>query len=116
MKYVIAIIQPFKLEEVKEALYKADINLMTVSEVIGHGRQKGATEVYRGTKETGNMMRKIKLEIAVNEGYVEPCVEAIKQAARTDAKGSIGDGKIFILDLHETIRIGSGETGTIAIG
>ena len=116
MKYIIAMIKPHSLESVKEALYKADINLMTVSEVIGHGRQRGVTEVYRGNKETGNMLRKYKLEIAVNEGFVEPCVEAIKQGARTAANGSIGDGKIFILDLHDVVRIRTGETGTEAIG
>ena len=73
MKYVIAIIQPYMLDSVKEALYQADINLMTVSEVLGHGRQKGVTEVYRGNKETGNMLRKIKLEIAVNNDFLELC-------------------------------------------
>ena len=115
MKYVIAIIQPFKLDEVKEALYKADINLMTVSEVIGHGRQKGATEVYRGNKETGNMMRKIKLEIVVNEDYVEPCVEAIKKGAQTGAEGAIGDGKIFVLEMTQAVRIRTGEMNAEAL-
>ena len=71
MKLVIAIIQPHKLEEVKEELYKADVNLITVSEVLGHGRQKGIAEVYRGFKETGNLLRKIRLEIAVNDNFVE---------------------------------------------
>ena len=71
MKLIIAIIQPYKLEEVKEELYKADVNLLTASEVLGHGRQKGITEFYRGHKETGNLLRKIRLEIAVNEDFVE---------------------------------------------
>lgn len=98
MKYVIAIIQPYRLDEVKEALYKEEINLITVSEVIGHGRQKGVTEVYRGAKETGNMLRKIKLEIAVNDNFLDKCIDAITKGART---GELGDGKIFVLDLEE---------------
>ncbi|MDA3821504.1 MAG: P-II family nitrogen regulator [Bacteroidales bacterium] len=113
MKYVIALIQPHRLDEVKEALYKADVNLMTVSEVLGHGKQKGVTEVYRGNKETGNMMRKLKIEIAVNDKYLEPWVKAISTAAKT---GSIGDGKIFVYDLEEGIRIRTGEKGSKAIG
>ncbi len=113
MKYIIAIIQPHRLEEVKEQLYRHDINLITVSEVIGHGRQKGVTEVYRGARETGNMLRKIKLEIAVNEEFVKPTIEAITRGART---GEVGDGKIFVLDLSEVVRIRTGETGGKAIG
>ena len=113
MKLIIAIIQPYKLEEVKEELYKADVNLITVSEVLGHGRQKGVTEVYRGNKEAGNLLRKIRLEIAVNESFVEPTVNAIIKGART---GEMGDGKIFVLDLKECIRIRTEEKGSIAIG
>lgn len=113
MKMIIAIIQPYKLEDVKDELYKAQVNLMTVSEVLGHGRQKGVTEIYRGTKETGNLLKKIRLEIAVNEDFVEPTVKAITQGART---GETGDGKIFILDLGECIRIRTGEKGGSAIG
>lgn len=113
MKLIIAIIQPDKLEEVKDELYKAEVNLITVSEVLGHGRQKGVTEIYRGTRETGNLLRKIRLEIAVNENFVEPTVKAIIKGAKT---GEIGDGKIFILDLSECIRIRTGETGGVAIG
>ena len=113
MKLVIAIIQPHKLEQVKEELYKAEVNLITVSEVLGHGRQKGVTEVYRGTKETGNLLRKIRLEIAVNDNFLEPTVRAITQGART---GETGDGKIFVLDLKECIRIRTGEHGGVAIG
>jgi len=113
MKYVIAIIQPFRLDEVKEALYAQEINLITVSEVIGHGRQKGVTEVYRGAKETGNMLRKIKLEIAVNDNFLDKCVEAITAGART---GELGDGKIFVMDLDEVYRIRTGEKGSKAIG
>jgi len=113
MKLIIAIIQPHKLEDVKEELYKADINLITVSEVLGHGRQKGIAEVYRGFKETGNLLRKIRLEIAVNENFVEAAVKAITNGART---GETGDGKIFILPLEQCYRIRTGETGSVAIG
>ena len=113
MKLIIAIIQPFKLEEVKEELYKQEVNLITVSEVLGHGRQKGITEVYRGHKETGNLLRKIRLEIAVNDNFVEPTVRAIIKGAKT---GETGDGKIFILDLKECVRIRTEERGSAAIG
>lgn len=113
MKLIIAIIQPYKLEEVKEELYKAEVNLITVSEVLGHGRQKGLTEVYRGHKETGNLLRKIRLEIAVNEDFVEPTIKAIIKGAKT---GETGDGKIFVLDLKECVRIRTGERGGLAIG
>jgi nitrogen regulatory protein P-II 2 len=113
MKLIIAIIQPFKLEEVKEELYKHDVNLITVSEVLGHGRQKGVTEVYRGAKETGNLLRKVRLEIAVNEDFVEPTIKAIMKGAKT---GATGDGKIFVLDLKECVRIRTEERGSSAIG
>jgi nitrogen regulatory protein P-II 2 len=113
MKLIIAIIQPHRLEEVKEELYKAEVNLITVSEVFGHGRQKGVAEVYRGFKETGNLLRKIRLEIAVNDSFVEPTIKAITKGARS---GEIGDGKIFVLDLKECVRIRTGETGSVAIG
>jgi nitrogen regulatory protein P-II 1 len=95
------------------ALEKAEIPLVTVSNVLGRGRQKGVTEVYRGTKEVGSLLKKVKLEIAVNEGFVAPAIEAITQGART---GEIGDGKIFVLDLGEVIRIRTGEQGGEAIG
>ena len=113
MKYIIAVIQPHKLEAVKEELYKNEINLITVSEVLGHGRQMGVTEIYRGNKENGNLLRKIKLEIAVNEEYVKTTIEAISKSANT---GEVGDGKIFVLDLEQCIRIRTGETGNVAIG
>ena len=113
MKLIIAIIQPHKLEQVKDELYKQEVNLITVSEVLGHGRQKGVTEVYRGTKETGNLLRKVRLEIAVNESFVEPTIKAIIKGAKT---GETGDGKIFVLDLKECIRIRTEERGGIAIG
>jgi nitrogen regulatory protein P-II 1 len=113
MKMIIAIIQPHRLEAVKEELYKAEVNLITVSEVLGHGRQKGVTEVYRGFKETGNLLRKIRIDIAVNEGFVQPTIDAIRKGAKT---GEVGDGKIFVLDLAECIRIRTGESGGQAIG
>ncbi|MBM4018878.1 MAG: P-II family nitrogen regulator [Planctomycetes bacterium] len=113
MKLVIAIIQPHRLEAVKAELYKREVNLLTVSEVLGHGRQKGIAEVYRGVKETGNLLKKIRLEIAVNDNFVEPTVEAICKGART---GETGDGKIFILPLERCVRIRTGEEGREAIG
>ena len=113
MKLIIAIIQPYRLEEVKAALYAADVQLITVNEVLGHGRQRGVTEYYRGVKETGNLLRKIRLEIAVNENFVEPTIDAIIKGAKT---GKTGDGKIFILDLKECVRIRTGDRGGEAIG
>ena len=113
MKLITAIIQPHRLEEVKKALYEASVNLITVSEVLGHGRQKGVDEFYRGSKETGNLLRKIRLEIAVNENFVEPTIKAIIRGART---GKIGDGKIFVVDLPRCIRIRTGDEGSEAIG
>jgi len=113
MKLIIAIIQPDRLEHVKEELYKEEVNLITVSEVLGHGRQKGVTEVYRATKETGNLLRKIRLEIAVNDNFAERTKKAIIKGAKT---GNTGDGKIFVLDLPECIRIRTGEQGSEAIG
>jgi nitrogen regulatory protein P-II 2 len=113
MKMIIAIIQPSKLDAVRDELYKADVNLMTVSEVLGHGRQKGITEVYRGAKEMGSFMHKLRLEIAVNDSFVEPAVNAILKGAKT---GEMGDGKIFILPLDEVVRIRTNEHGNPAIG
>ncbi len=113
MKIIIAIIQPHRLDEVLEELYKGEINLVTVSEVLGHGRQKGVTEVYRGHKELGNLLKKIRLEIAVNDSFVKPAIKAIIKGAKT---GEVGDGKIFIYTLDECIRIRTEETGGNAIG
>lgn len=113
MKYIIAIIQPDRLDEVMRRLTDKEIHLVTVSNVMGRGRQKGIAEVYRSHKEAGSLLRKIKLEIAVNDSFVQPTVEAITGGART---GSVGDGKIFILNLEECIRIRTAETGGVAIG
>ena len=113
MKLIIAIIKPDRLEAVKQELYKQDVNLLTVSEVLGHGRQMGITEVYRGAREMGNLLRKMQLEIAVNERFVEPTIKAIIKGAQT---GEVGDGKIFVLELAECIRIRTEERGEPAIG
>lgn len=113
MKLVTAIIQPHRLEEVKQALYEQNVNLITVSECLGHGRQKGVDEFYRGVKETGNLLRKLRLDIAVNEDFVEKTINAIIKGART---GKIGDGKIFVTDLPRCVRIRTGDEGPTAIG
>ena len=113
MKYVIAIIQPDKIEDVLEALDEAGIHLVTASDVMGRGRQKGIAEIYRSHVEPGNLLRKVKLEIAVNDDFVSATITTIARVAKT---GNTGDGKIFVLDLAECIRIRTGETGTVAIG
>lgn len=113
MKYVIAVIRPHKLEDVKAELEKEDVHLMTITDVLGCGRQKGVTEVYRGVVEVDNLLRKIKLEIAVNEEYLEKTIDAI---TRGSAEGEIGDGKIFVFDMSDCIRIRTGERGKEAIG
>lgn len=113
MKLIIAIIKPDRLEAVKQELYKADVNLLTVNEVLGHGRQMGVTEIYRGVKEMGNLLRKVRLEIAVNDDFMEPTIKAITRGAQT---GEAGDGKIFVLELAECVRIRTEERGQEAIG
>jgi len=113
MKYIIAVIQSDRLDEVLKRLEEKEIHLVTVSDVVGRGRQKGIAEVYRGHKEKGSLLRKIKLEIAVNDEFVEPTIKAVIDGAKT---GQIGDGKIFVLDLPECIRIRTGERGSEAIG
>jgi nitrogen regulatory protein P-II 1 len=106
-------IQPHKLPDVKQALYDAEVFKMTVTNALGCGQQKGYTETYRGVVHKVNLLKKIRLEIAVNENFVEPTVKAIIKGARS---GKIGDGKIFILDLGRCIRIRTGEEGKEAIG
>lgn len=115
MKYIIAIVQPSRLEAVKEALSKVEVFRLTVSDVQGLGRQKGHTEIYRGHEYQVNLVRKVKLEIAVNEEFVDPTIEAIIRGARSGPEGKIGDGKIFILPLEDVIRIRTGERGGEAI-
>ncbi len=112
MKYIIAVIKPFKLDEVREALGAIGVAGMTVSEVKGFGRQKGQTEIYRGAEYSTNMLPKVKLEIAAADDLADEVVEAIQQAAGT---GAIGDGKIFVLDLAGATRIRTGETGDTAL-
>ncbi len=116
MKYIIAIIQPERLQEVQRELYAEEVNLITASEVVGHGRQKGVTEIYRAYRESGNLLRKIKLEIAVNDNFVDRTIKAIIRGARSGENGEIGDGKIFVLPLEQCLRIRTGETGSVAIG
>lgn len=113
MKLVVAIIQPDRLNEVLDALENEDIHLVTVSNVLGRGRQKGISEVYRGHKEVGSLLKKVRLDIAVTDPYVQRAIDAVQKGAHT---GNIGDGKIFVLDLKECVRISSGEKGEVAIG
>lgn len=113
MKLIVAYIQPHKLNDVKQELYKEEVFKISVTNALGCGQQKGYHESYRGVDIEVNLLKKIRLEIAVNEDFVERTVEAIIKGART---GEIGDGKIFITDLSECIRIRSGETGNVAIG
>lgn len=115
MKLILAIIQPSKLDAVKEALNKVEVFRLTVVDVQGFGRQKGQSEMYRGHEFTVSMLRKVQLQIAVNEDFVEPTVNAIVEAARTGPEGRIGDGKIFILPLDDVLRIRTGERGPEAI-
>jgi nitrogen regulatory protein P-II 1 len=113
MKLVIAIIQPHKLDDVMDALDAKEIYLKTVSNVLGCGRQKGIPEVYRGVVESGRLTKKVRVEIALNDPYVEPAIQAIVRAAKT---GETGDGKIFVIDLKDCVRIRTEERGGVAIG
>ena len=113
MKLIIAYIQPHKLNDVKQALYKAEVHKMSVTNSLGCGAQKGYHESYRGVTFDVNLLKKVRLEIAVNEDFVDKTINAIIEGART---GTIGDGKIFVLDLPECIRIRTGEKGKPAIG
>jgi len=113
MKLIIAYIQPHRLDSVKKALYAAEVFKMSVTNCLGCGQQKGYHEMYRGVDTEVNLLKKVRLEIAVNEDFVERTVQAIIDGART---GQIGDGKIFVLDLPQCIRIRTGERGSAAIG
>lgn len=115
MKLIVAIIQPHKLEAVKQALTEVEVFRLTVMDCQGFGRQKGQTEVYRGHAFAVNLLRKVQLQIAVNEDFVEPTISAIMKAGRTGEKGEIGDGKIFVLPLEDCVRIRTGERGPDAI-
>ena len=112
MKIVMAVIKPFKLDEVRDALTGVGVHGLTVSEVKGYGRQKGHTEIYRGTEYAVNFLPKVKIEVAVDSGQVDKVVEAITTAAKT---GQIGDGKIFVIPLDHAVRIRTGETDGAAL-
>ncbi len=113
MKYIIAIVQPDRLDEVLDLLTKKEIHLCTVSNVVGRGRQQGIAEVYRSHREAGTLLKKVKLEIAVNDEFLKPAMDAIIEGGRT---GQTGDGKIFVFEMQECLRIRTGETGHGAIG
>jgi nitrogen regulatory protein P-II 1 len=113
MKLIIAYIQPHALNDVKQELYKAEVYKISVTNAMGCGQQKGYTEHYRGVEVEVNLLKKVRVEIAVNDNFVKPTIDAIIRGARS---GEIGDGKIFILPIEETIRIRTGETGSAAIG
>ena len=112
MKYITAIIKPFKFTEVKEALIASGVSGLTVSEVSGYGRQKGQTEVYRGAEYTSNMLPKLRLEVAVPDELEAAVVDIVRQAANTE---EIGDGKIFVFEMTDAIRIRTGEHGELAL-
>ena len=112
MKQIVAIIKPFKLDEVREALADVGVHGLTVTEVKGFGRQKGHTELYRGAEYVGDFLPKLKIEAVVSDDVLEQVVDAVREAAYT---GKIGDGKIFIFDVEQVIRIRTGETGEAAI-
>jgi nitrogen regulatory protein P-II 1 len=116
MKMIVAIIRPEKLEDVQAALNEQDVYLMTVSEVRGCGRQRGYSETYRGTEYKTRLLPKLKIEIAVNDAFVDATMEAIVHSARAGATGQVGDGKIFVLSLEDCVRIRTGEEGPEAIG
>ncbi len=113
MKYLIAVIQPDRLDAVLDLLDERGIHLVTVSTALGRGRQKGISKIYRSVKEAGSLLRKVRLEIAVNDDYVPAAVSAITEGGRT---GEVGDGKIFVLELADCVRVRTGETGPAAIG
>ncbi len=113
MKLIIAYIQPEKLNDVKQALYAADVYKLSVTNALGCGQQRGYTETYRGVEAEVNLLKKVRLEIAVNEEFVQPTIDAIVSGART---GNIGDGKIFVLAMEQCVRIRTGDQGHDAIG
>ncbi len=112
MKFIIAIIKPFKLDDVREALTGLGVEGLTVSEVKGYGRQKGQTEIYRGAEYSVNFLPKVKIEVAITDDRLDQAVEAIQQSANT---GRIGDGKVFVLDLDTAVRIRTGERDSEAL-
>ncbi len=117
MKWIVAIIQPFRLEAVKQALSEVEVFRLTVADVQGYGRQKGNTEYFRGQPMQVNLIRKVRLDIAVNDNFVQPTIDAIVKAARSGpgGKGQVGDGKIFVLPLENVVRVSDGTQGGEAI-
>ena len=112
MKLIMAVIKPFKVDEVREALTAASIEGLTITEVKGYGRQKGQTEIYRGAEYAVNFLPKVKVEVVVDDNLAERAVEVIRTAART---GKIGDGKIFVMDVEQAVRIRTGDVGAAAL-
>ena len=112
MKLIMAVIKPFKVDEVREALTAASIDGLTITEVKGYGRQKGQTEIYRGAEYAVNFLPKVKVEVVVDDSLAERTVEVIREAAKT---GKIGDGKIFVIDVEQAVRIRTGDTGAAAL-
>ncbi len=115
MKLILAIIRPARLESVKEALSEVGVTGLTVLDAQGAGRQRGHVEIYRGREYTVNLLRKIELQIAVEDDLLEPAIDAILQAARSGEDGAIGDGKLFVLEMPEVVRIRTGERGPAAL-
>ena len=115
MKIIIAVIQPTKLNAVKEALARAGVDRMTVCDAQGYGRQRGQTQLYRGVEYKTNLLRKIELEIVVNDDFLDRTIEAITSVARTGPEGTIGDGKIFVMPVERTIQLGGTEQGPGAV-
>lgn len=115
MKMIVAVIQPTKLDAVEKALARLDVTRMTVCDAMGYARQRGQLEMYRGHEYKTNLLRKIALEIAVNDDFVDRTIECLEEVARTRAEGHIGDGKIFVLPMEEAIQISDGYSGKGAI-
>jgi nitrogen regulatory protein P-II 2 len=117
MKWIVAIIQPHRLDSVKQALTDVEVFRLTVSDVQGYGRQKGHTEYFRGQPMQVNLIRKVRLDIAVNDNFVQPTINAVVKGARSGAggKGQVGDGKIFVIPLDQVVRVSDGQTGSEAI-
>ena len=115
MKLILAVIQPTKLESVQQALNRIGVTRMSICDATGFARQRGQVEIYRGAEYETNLLRKVQLEIAVNDDFVERTIECLEQAARTDTVGSIGDGKIFVLPMDQAIRVSDGQDGPGAV-
>ena len=115
MKLILAVIQPTKLESVQQALMRIGVTRMSVSDAMGFARQRGQTESYRGAEYETNLLRKVQLEIAVNDDFVERTIECLRQAARMGSEGTIGDGKIFVLPMNEAVQISDAQRGPGAI-